>query len=112
MFPREGSDPSVATVEKDLNRQITALGKKIDKLEGSFDNIRETNERIIKSLDKIEEGMYNPDNGLYARIKEQDARIDSLEKFEATTNRWVVFLVTSFVGVVIKLVYDAMTGII
>tara|TARA_R110000744_G_scaffold156438_1_gene272054 strand:- start:321 stop:605 length:285 start_codon:yes stop_codon:yes gene_type:complete len=49
-------------------------------------------DELADNINKIKEAVYNPDSGLYARLKDLDARIRSIENWKATNTRilWIV----------------------
>jgi|TARA_R110000744_G_scaffold206292_1_gene324892 hypothetical protein len=48
-------------------------------------------DELADNINKIKEAVYNPDSGLYARLKDLDARIQSIESAGATNARilWI-----------------------
>ena len=49
-------------------------------------------EELAVNISKIKEAVYDPDSGLYARLKELDMRIQTIESWKATNIRimWIV----------------------
>jgi hypothetical protein len=49
-------------------------------------------DELADNINKIKEAVYNPDSGLYARLRDLDTRILQLENWKATNSRilWVV----------------------
>ena len=49
-------------------------------------------DELADNINKIKEAVYNPDSGLYARLKDLDARIQNIESWKATNARilWIV----------------------
>ncbi len=49
-------------------------------------------DELAENINKIKEAVYNPDSGLYARLKELDTRIQHIERWKATNARilWLV----------------------
>jgi len=49
-------------------------------------------DELAENINKIKEAVYNPDSGLYARLRELDMRIQTIESWKATNIRimWIV----------------------
>ena len=62
-----------------------------DKIMDSIEIIKENQERMCGDISKIKEAMYNPDAGLYARLK-------IVEEQRKNSGRLVWFLFTVLVG--------------
>ena len=54
----------------------TRVGFLEEKIMDSLDVVKDTQERMCLDMSKIKEAVYNPDNGLYARLKtlEEESR--------------------------------------
>lgn len=54
-------------------QEIVALKARVDFLEekimDSLETMKQTQERMCSDISKIKEAVYNPDNGLYARLR-------------------------------------------
>ena len=54
-------------------QEILALKARVDFLEekimDSLETMKQTQERMCSDISKIKEAVYNPDNGLYARLR-------------------------------------------
>ena len=62
-----------------------------DKIMDSLEVVKENQERMCGDISKIKEAMYNPDAGLYARLK-------IVEEQRKNSGRLVWFLFTVLVG--------------
>ena len=76
-----------------LELQIEA---KLDKLCSNVDVVKDKQEEMASDIAKIKEAVYNPDNGLYARLRE-------LETWKSTSSKMIWILFTGMVGVVASL---------
>ena len=74
---------------------ITELGTKMQVLLDKQDELGE-------NISKIKEAVYNPDNGLYARLSKLDARLDSLEEWKNNNSKVLWILVTVGIGLIIN----------
>ncbi len=78
---------------------LATLHGKIDRLNDNIDTVKKQQEEISDHIGKIKEAVYNPDSGLYARLR-------SLEQWRDTTSRNTWFLATAVGGLVLKTVWD------
>ena len=69
-------------------RVIVAIAELSTKIETLIDK----QEELAINIGKIKEAVYNPDEGLYARLKELDIRLLALEswKLNNTKTMWIV----------------------
>jgi len=81
--------PPETTLEN-LSQRVEFLE---DKIMDNLEIVRENQEKMVSDITKIKEAMYNPDAGLYARLK-------VVEEQRKNTNRLIWFLFTMFVGTV------------
>tara|TARA_R100000908_G_C3750424_1_gene145057 strand:- start:1842 stop:2111 length:270 start_codon:yes stop_codon:yes gene_type:complete len=75
------------------NQQLLEVQQKLDKVCNGIDVMRDKQEEMSEDVAKIKEAVYNPDNGLYARLRE-------LETWKKTSSRLIWTLFTSIVGLV------------
>ena len=59
-------------------------------------------DELADNISKIKEAVYNPDSGLYARLKELDTRIQHLERWKNTNSRILWLVGGSVVGLLVK----------
>ena len=52
---------------------ILQLGIKIDRLCQGVDVMKQRQEEVARDVSKIKEAVYNPDSGLYARIRQLES---------------------------------------
>ena len=64
-----------------------------DKLCNGIDVVSNKQEEMSEDIAKIKEAVYNPDQGLYARLRE-------LESWKHTSSRMIWTLFTSVVGLI------------
>ena len=76
--------------QMDLNLEIQS---KLDKICNGMDVMQDKQEEMSSDLAKIKEAVYNPDQGLYARLRE-------LETWKQTSTKMIWTLFTSVVGLV------------
>jgi hypothetical protein len=82
----------------DLSRElIVELTRKLDKLCMTMETVRERQDEMIENVSKIKEAVYNPDEGLYARIR-------ALESWKDTSSKVTWTLFTAVIGLASALV--------
>ena len=78
------------TNQNDYNLEVQS---KLDKLCNGMDVLQDRQEEMFQDIAKIKEAVYNPDQGLYARLRE-------LETWKRTSSRMIWTLFTTVVGLV------------
>ena len=78
------------TNQQDLNLEIQS---KLDKICNGMDVMQGKQEEMSVDIAKIKEAVYNPDQGLYARLRE-------LETWKSTSSKMIWTLFTSVVGLI------------
>tara|TARA_B100001057_G_scaffold485246_1_gene564671 strand:+ start:990 stop:1259 length:270 start_codon:yes stop_codon:yes gene_type:complete len=77
-------------VQKDLNLEIQS---KLDRICSGMEVMSDKQEEMSEDIAKIKEAVYNPDQGLYARLRE-------LESWKHTSSRMIWTLFTTVVGLI------------
>ena len=72
---------------------LLELESKLDKVCLGIEVMQGKQDEITGHLEKIKEAVYNPDSGLYARIRE-------LETWKSTSSRMIWTLFTAIVGLI------------
>ena len=75
------------------NSDITHLTQAIMELKGQIERMSERQEEMVEDVKKIKEAVYNPDEGLYARLR-------SLENWKDTSTKLIWTLFTSIAGII------------
>lgn len=65
-------------------------------------------DELADNINKIKEAVYNPDSGLYARLKELDTRIQQVELWKSTNTRIMWLVGGSVVGLLVKTAWAAL----
>ena len=79
------------------------LREVILELKSDIERMAERQAEMIEDVKKIKEAIYNPDEGLYARIK-------ALESWRDSTQRIVWVVTTTVVGLVTATIYKFFVG--
>lgn len=66
---------------------------KLDRIHMSVESLNEKQEEICEDVAKIKEAVYNPDEGLYARIR-------ALETWKMTSSKMIWTLFSAIIGLV------------
>jgi hypothetical protein len=76
--------------ESDSNADML---RKMDKLCMTMETVKEKQEEVAEDVGKIKEAVYNPDEGLYARLR-------ALEAWKGTSSKMIWTLFTTVVGLI------------
>ena len=77
----------------DNKEHLLDLQSKLDKVCNGIDVMQDKQEEMSDHIAKIKEAVYNPDQGLYARLRE-------LESWKQTSSRMIWTLFTTVVGLI------------
>tara|TARA_E500000331_G_scaffold332969_1_gene356737 strand:- start:92 stop:388 length:297 start_codon:yes stop_codon:yes gene_type:complete len=81
----------IKDVKNEIELDLMTLDTKLQRLVDAVDVVKDRQEQMALDIGKIKEAVYNPDSGLYARLR-------SLEAWKDTSSRITWILVTSLVG--------------
>ncbi len=65
-------------------------------------------DELAENINKIKEAVYNPDSGLYARLKELDIRIQHIESWKSTNTRLMWIVGGSVVGLLVRTAWSVL----
>ena len=82
------------------NQDITHLTQAIMDLKGQIERMSERQGEMIEDVKKIKEAVYNPDSGLYARLR-------ALEQWKESQAKIQWMIITSILGLKIATIYKA-----
>lgn len=80
------------------NNDITHLTQAIMGLKGQIERMAERQEEMVEDVKKIKEAVYNPDEGLYARLR-------ALEQWKENQSKVQWAVITTVIGLVAATVY-------
>ena len=78
--------------------ELTALTQGIFELKVAVDNMASKQEEMVDDVKKIKEAVYNPDSGIYARLRE-------LEQWKAQQQKKEWAVMVTLIGLVTATVY-------
>jgi len=67
------------------------ISGKFDQMIDKIETVKERQEEMAADISHIKEAVYNPDQGLYARLRE-------LESWKDTSSRLIWLIITTVVG--------------
>ena len=76
---------------RDTWNTVVDLNLKLERLIDSIESIKQKQEEMAVGIEKIYEAVYNPDQGIYARLRE-------LENWKNSSSKVIWMLVASIVG--------------
>ena len=65
-------------------------------------------DELAENINKIKEAVYNPDSGLYARLRDLDMRIQHIESWKSSNAKVLWLVGGSVVGLLIKTAWTAL----
>ena len=74
---------------------------KFDQIMQGMDTIKEKQDEMADDISEIKKVVYDPDSGLYARLRE-------LESWQATSSRLIWILITAVVSLGVATLYKAL----
>ena len=90
----------------DIKINIMKLDGKLDRVTDSIETIKDSQVDMNQKIGNIEKAIYNPDEGLYARIKEQEAEIQDLIQFKSSVTKFLWIVPSAIMGILIKFGFD------
>ena len=75
---------------------LIELNAKLERLLNGIDSLGANQERMCEDISKIKEAVYNPDSGLYARLR-------ALELWKESTSRIQLIIISSILVLLGKL---------
>ena len=75
---------------------------KFDRMIQSIDTVKDKQDEMAEDIAKIKEAVYNPDSGLYARLRE-------LETWKDTSSKLIWIIITSVMTLIAAAVYKSIT---
>jgi hypothetical protein len=92
-------------MNEDEQQKLTVM---MVELSGKIQILLDKQDELADNINKIKEAVYNPDSGLYARLKELDTRIQQIELWKSTNTRILWVVGGSVVGLLVKAAWVAL----
>ena len=80
---------------------LKELNAKLERLINGIDTLHANQERMSDDISKIKEAVYNPDEGLYARLR-------NLEQWKENTSRFQWLVSSGVIMLMVKMFWDVM----
>tara|TARA_A100001515_G_scaffold145083_1_gene151916 strand:- start:10424 stop:10714 length:291 start_codon:yes stop_codon:yes gene_type:complete len=79
-------------MEDNTTNTLIEIRGQIQHIVDGIDTIKEKQILLAEDISRIKEAVYHPDVGLYARLRELDTRLKTMESFRTNTTRfmWIV----------------------
>ena len=82
---------------------ILKLDVKFNRMMDAIETVKDKQDAMAEDIGKIKEAVYNPDQGLYARLRE-------LENWKRTHSKLMWMAISSIVGIVTATVLSNIVG--
>jgi hypothetical protein len=92
-------------LEHDEEKKLTVM---LVEMSSKIEILLDKQEELADNISKIKEAVYNPDSGLFARLKELDIRIIQLETWKAANTRVMWLVGGSVAGLLVKTVWTVL----
>ena len=89
----------------DEQQKLTVM---LVELSSKIQTMLDKQEELAENVSKIKEAVYNPDSGLYARLKELDIRIIRLETWKAANSKVMWLVGGSVAGLLVKTIWTVL----
>ena len=76
------------------------MSGKFDQIMDKIETVKEKQDEMAADIGQIKEAVYNPDQGLYARLRE-------LESWKETSARLLWIIITTVVGLTVATIYKS-----
>ena len=93
-------------VQEQFEVTVAKLEGKIDRITDAVEAIKETQLEMNDKMSDIRRAIYNPDEGLYARVRYQEAEIEDLKDFKANITKFLWVVTSAITGILIKIGFD------
>ena len=87
------------TCETNIKIDLIELDGKLQRMMDGIDTVKERQGVMADDISKIKEAVYNPDEGIYTRLRE-------LETWKKTQSKLMWIVVTSGVGIFTALIFN------
>ena len=82
-------------------QSLVELNGKLERMMDGIESVKEKQNEMADGIDKIKEAVYNPDEGIYARLRE-------LENWKETSSKLIWMIVASVIGLSATLIARVM----
>ena len=79
----------------------------LTELTSRIETLIDKQEELAENVSKIKEAVYNPDEGLYARLNRLDSRLLSLESWKCNNTKILWIVISVGLGLIITTAWKA-----
>jgi hypothetical protein len=90
------------------------ISVQLTELSGKIELLLEKQDELAENVAKIKEAVYNPDSGLYARLRELEQRVDlrlkEIENWKETFTKFTWLIATTVAGLGLATIWRTVVG--
>ncbi len=87
------------------NDELQSLKITLIDINNEIKNMLQKQEDLHNDIKDVKSAIYNPDSGLYARIRDVDERIKDLESWQGNVTKIIWTIATTVTGLVVATIY-------
>ena len=91
--------------DEEQDRTLTLM---MSEISAKLQVILDKHEELAENVSRIKEAVYNPDEGLYARLRDLEVRITGVEKWKDTNTKILWIIVTATTGLLVKALWASL----
>ena len=80
-------------------QNLIELNGKMERMMDGIESVKEKQNEMADGIDKIKEAVYNPDEGIYARLRE-------LENWKETSSKVTWIMISALIGLATMSVWN------
>ena len=107
-MPEEAKKPFKSTVETAVG--FTELRGHLQRIEDMIRSVKDKQDEMSEDITKIKEAIYNPDQGIYSRLKDVEQKVKDHDKIVILEQQ--VKDLQEWKAGIVKLAWAAITGIL
>jgi len=107
-MPEETKKPFKSTVDTAVG--FTELRGHLQRIEDMIKSVKDKQEEMGEDISKIKEAIYNPDQGIYSRLKEVELKVKDHDKIVALEQE--VKDLKAWKATIMKVTWAAITGVL
>ena len=85
--------------------KLNSISTDILFIKNSIERMVEKQDEMVKDLRDVKSAIYNPDSGLYARIKDTENRIQDLEEWQDSQSKIQMGIIMTVISLVVATLY-------
>tara|TARA_Y100000114_G_C11738276_1_gene317495 strand:+ start:442 stop:726 length:285 start_codon:yes stop_codon:yes gene_type:complete len=91
------------------NEELQSLKITLVDINNEIKNMLQKQEDLHSDIKDVKSAIYNPDSGLYARIRDLDERIKDLESWQSNVTKIIWTIATTVTGLLVATIYKLLT---